>query len=198
MKKLTLFLGAVVLGFMLVSCGNKKDQVIKVINDYYDNEIVELNKVDNLNALLEYRDASDERAEALNKVWFPQDETADDPLKDLSEEELETVYSVIDDRWDELDDLFDTKASGFYEPIISDLEASYNELVELVEPYEDAEAVPDELFDPVYEKFLEKYELAMDHRDLANHDQFDRLYVFIQKLEDEEDAREYKHEKLHF
>lgn len=61
MKKVTLLLGAIVLGFMLTSCENKKQTAVNLFNTFFDEELATLNKVEDADGWMAYYDAASER-----------------------------------------------------------------------------------------------------------------------------------------
>ena len=61
MKKVTLLLGALVLGFVLTSCENKKDVAVSLFNTFFDEELAQLNKVGDADSWMAYYDAASER-----------------------------------------------------------------------------------------------------------------------------------------
>ena len=63
----------------------------------------------------------------------------------------------------------------------------------LFDQYESVEAVPDEVFDPLYDKFIEKFDLADQYVLLSDDEQYDRYLVLYDMLygdEEEEESEE--------
>ena len=193
MKKVTLLLGAIVLGFMLTSCENKKETALKLFNTFFDEELAELNKVEDSDGWLAYYDAASERFDnffSMLNEKLPLDEN--DNIIGLSQADSDEALKVYDDRMDDYLAQRDAKGSALYEPYINDLEDSFVDIMNLFDQYESVEAVPDEVFDPLYDKFMEKFDLADQYVMLSDDDQFDRYMVLYDMLygEEEEESEE--------
>lgn len=192
MKKVTLLLGALVLGFVLTSCENKKANAINLFNTFFDEEISLLNKVEDADGWMAYYDAASERFDGffdmLNKE-IPLDEN--DNIVGLSQADSDEAMNVYDTRMDDYLAQRDAKGAALYEPFLTELEGSFDEMLGLLDQYEDVNAIPDEVFDPLYEKFVEKFDKADQYVLLSNEEQYDR-YLFIADLlsDDEEEATE--------
>ena len=193
MKKVTLLLGAIVLGFMLTSCENKKETALNLFNTFFDEELAQLNKVEDADGWMAYYDAASERFDnffnMLNEK-LPLDEN--DNIIGLSQTDSDEAMKVYDDRMDDYLAQRDTKGAALYEPFINDVEDSFNEIVGLFDQYDDPDAIPDEVFDPLYDKFMEKFDLADQYVLLSDDDQFDRYMALYDMLygDDEEETEE--------
>lgn len=189
MKKIILFLGAVVLGFMLSSCENKKNIAINMFNSYFDQEEAIFSQVEDADAFLEYLDGVDERFDKfyneLNEKC-PLDE--DDNIIGLSEADNDAAMKVFSDRLDAFAELRDAKGVALYEPYIADLENYwYGDIAEMFDEYETLENIPEEVFNAVNGKYQEKFSLAQKYAMLSDDDQYDRfLYFVADETEDEE------------
>ena len=193
MKKVTLLLGAVVLGFMLTSCENKKETALNLFNTFFDEELAELNKVEDSDGWLAYYDAASERFDnffSMLNEKLPLDEN--DNIIGLSQADSDEALKVYDDRMDDYLAKRDAKGSALYEPYIDDLENSFMDIMNLLDQYQSASDVPDEVFDPLYDKFMEKFDLADQYVMLSDDDQFDRYMVLYDMLygEEEEESEE--------
>ena len=193
MKKVTLLLGAIVLGFMLTSCENKKETALNIFNTFFDEELTELNKVEDSDGWLAYYDAASERFDnffnMLNEK-LPLDEN--DNIIGMSQADSDEALKVYDDRMDDYLAKRDAKGSALYEPYITDLEDSFMDIMNLLDQYQSTSDVPDEVFDPLYDKFMEKFDLADQYVMLSDDDQFDRYMVLYDMLygEEEEESEE--------
>ena len=193
MKKVTLLLGAIVLGFMLTSCENKKETALNLFNTFFDEELAQLNKVEDADGWMAYYDAASERFDnffnMLNEK-LPLDEN--DNIIGLSQTDSDEAMKVYDDRMDDYLAQRDTKGAALYEPFINDVEDSFMEIVGLFDQYDDPDAIPDEVFDPLYDKFMEKFDLADQYVLLSDDDQFDRYMALYDMLygDDEEETEE--------
>lgn len=182
MKKFTLIFGAVILGFMLTSCGeNKKDGAIKAFNTFFDNETAVLNQIEDAESLLEYYEASDERFTEFYKMLdekYPIDDNGN--FVGLSQEDSDTAMQVYTERNATYEELLLNKGAAFYEPILAEAEdVLFNEIGSLANQYESFEDVPEEVYLPLVEKLAEKYELAEKYFELGNDEQFERFYVLF-------------------
>jgi hypothetical protein len=194
MKKVTLLLGAIVLGFMLTSCENKKETALNLFNTFFDEELAQLNKVEDADGWMAYYDAASERFDnffnMLNEK-LPLDDN--DNIIGLSQTDSDEAMKVYDDRMDDYLAQRDAKGAALYEPFINDVENSFDEIVGLFDQYDNPDAIPDEVFDPLYDKFMEKFDLADQYVLLSDDDQFDRYMVLYDMLygdEEEEEAEE--------
>ena len=194
MKKVTLLLGAIVLGFMLTSCENKKETALNLFNTFFDEELAQLNKVEDADGWMAYYDAASERFDnffnMLNEK-LPLDEN--DNIIGLKQADSDEAMKVYDDRMDDYLAQRDAKGAALYEPFINDVENSFDEIVGLFDQYDNPDAIPDEVFDPLYDKFMEKFDLADQYVLLSDDDQFDRYMVLYDMLygdEEEEEAEE--------
>lgn len=193
MKKVTLLLGAIVLGFVLTSCENKKDVAVNLFNTFFDEELAQLNKVEDADGWLAYYDEAETRFDnfysTLNEK-VPLDEN--DNIIGLSQADSDEAMKVYDTRFDDYLAQRDAKGSALYEPFIADLEDAFGDIVGLFDQYESVEAVPDEVFDPLYDKFMEKFDLADKYFLLSDDDQFDRYLEFYDIVygDDEEEESE--------
>lgn len=181
------------LGFMLTSCENKKETALNLFNTFFDEELAELNKVEDSDGWLAYYDAASERFDnffSMLNEKLPLDEN--DNIIGLSQADSDEALKVYDDRMDDYLAQRDAKGSALYEPYISDVEDSFVDIMNLFDQYENVDAVPDEVFDPLYDKFMEKFDLADQYVLLSDDDQFDRYMVLYDMLygEEEEESEE--------
>lgn len=194
MKKVTLLLGAIVLGFMLTSCENKKVNAINLFNSFFDEEISLLNKVEDADGWMAYYDAASERFDNFfNKLNEQMPLNDDGDIIGLSKTDSDEALKVYDSRLDDYLAQRDAKGAALYEPFISDLEGSFDDIISLFDQYENVEAVPDEAFDPLYDKFVEKFDLADQYVLLSDDEQYDRylaLYDLLYGDEEEEEESE--------
>ena len=194
MKKVTLLLGAIVLGFVLTSCENKKDVAVNLFNTFFDEELTQLNKVEDADGWMAYYDAASERFDGFfNKLNEQVPLNDDGDIIGMSKTDSDATLKVYDDRMDDYLTQRDAKGAALYEPFISELEGSFEDILNLFDQYESVEAVPDEAFDPLYDKFVEKFDLADQYVLLSNDEQYDRylaLYDMLYGDEEEEEVSE--------
>ena len=194
MKKVTLLLGAIVLGFVLTSCENKKATAVNLFNTFFDEEISLLNKVEDADGWMAYYDAASERFDNFfNKLNEQMPLNDDGDIIGLNKADSDEAMKVYDDRLDDYLAQRDAKGAALYEPFISELEGSFEDIMGLFDQYESVEAVPDEVFDPLYDKFIEKFDLADQYVLLSDDEQYDRYLVLYDMLygdEEEEESEE--------
>lgn len=190
MKKVTLLLGAIVLGFVLTSCENKKQTAVNLFNTFFDEELAQLNKVEDADGWMAYYDAASERFDnffSMLNEKLPLDEN--DNIIGLKQADSDEALKVYDDRMDDYLAKRDAKGAALYEPFISDLEGSFDNIMALFDQYEKVEDVPDEAFDPLYDAFMEKFDVADQYVLLSDDEQYDRymaLYDMVYGEEEEE------------
>lgn len=180
MKKITLICGALVLGFFLTSCENKKETAINLFNTFFDEELAALNQVEDADAFLAYYDAADER---FSNFYSNLDKqipiNEDDQIIGLSKEDSEAAMQVYEDRLAAYTEARDAKSAALFEPLIQDLEAYWDGPVnELFDQYEDLENVPDEVIEPILDTFEQKFNLADQYIRLSSEEQYNRYLVF--------------------
>ena len=191
MKKVTLLLGAIVLGFMLTSCENKKQSAINLFNTFFDEEVSILNKVEDADGWMAYYDAASERFDNFFNMLNEQVPLDDDGnIIGLKQADSDEALKIYDDRMDDYLAKRDEKGAALYEPFISDLEGSFEEILGLFDQYENVEDVPDEVFDPLYDKFMEKFDAADQYVLLSDDDQYDRYMTLYDILYSEDEETE--------
>ena len=154
MKKLALTFGAIVLGFVLTSCGdNKKETVMQLFNTFFDEEVTFLNQVTSAADFLEYDQASDQRLEefyAKMSQDFPMDENGE--IINLGKEDNEEVKKALMAREDAYVNLYDAKRTELSEPYIADLENFWTgELDEFFGQFENEKELTDEKIMPMFQ-----------------------------------------------
>lgn len=187
MKKVSLLLVALVMGFVLTSCENKKDTVIGLFNTFFDEEVAALNQVEDADAFLAYIDASDERFNNFYNMLdekFPINE--DEDFIGFSKEDSDAAMKVYSDRYDAYYAQREAKGSALYEPFIADLENLWDgDITDLLNSYESIEDIPDEVIAEADAKLQEKFDIAQKYVLLSNDEQFDRYLQFVASDEDE-------------
>ena len=187
MKKFTMILGAVILGFMLASCGdNKKDTIIEKFNTFFDEETATLSQIDDADALVEYAHSFSERHDNLfTKLTeeFPLDD--DENFVGMNQEDNDAVWGSYQDRFDALNEQFIEKGAAFFEPIIADLEDFITEdIFPLAEQYD---VVPDDVIESLNDQLMQKFDMAEKYIDLCNDEQYDRYLDILSLFSDDEE-----------
>lgn len=192
MKKVTLFFGALVLGLILTSCENKKDTAVKLFNNFFDEEVAYLNKVEDADAFLTYFDEADKRFDEFYSLLdkkCPLNEEGD--FIDMNKEDSDATMAVFDGRMDDYVALRDAKSEVLYEPIVAELENYwYDKMVPMLDQYENAEDIPDEVFNPLYDEFEALFDKAEKYVRLSSNEQFDRFYEYYDLFYADEDGEE--------
>jgi len=178
MKKVTLILAALVMGFLVSSCTNKKDEVIKVFNTFFDSEMAALDSIDSPDACLDYYNGYEDRFNefyAMLDKDFPIDEN--DEFIGFSKEDSDAAMDVYVTRINEWNEKLNTKCKDYYEPYISKLETLvYN----LDEDMENGYEPTDEDIDNI----LSAYEDTDKYVDLASSYQYDRYEAIDQMVQE--------------
>ena len=170
MKKLSLVLGALVMTFMLSSCTNKKDAVIKIFNTFFDKEVASLNEVVNADQFLDFLTASEGRFNefyAMLDKDYPINEN--DEFIGFSQDESEAAMKVYTDRLEAFEALRDTKGAELFEPIVVKFEDVVNGLVD---DLLNERVVDENIVDEIQASYneIDKYFA------LGSEEQVDRLY----------------------
>lgn len=192
MKKITLFLGALVVGLILTSCENKKDTAIKLFNNFFDEEVAFLNQVKDADDFLTYYEESDQRFDAFYDMLsekVPINEN--DEIIGLKKADSDEAMNVYETRIDDFLALRDAKSEKLYEPFITELEDYWNnKMVPMLDQYETADDIPDDVFYPMYDEFEAIFDNAEKYMRLSSDDQFDRFYEFYDLFYGDEDEEE--------
>lgn len=192
MKKITLLFGALVVGLILTSCENKKDMAINLFNTFFDEEVAFLNQVKDADDFLAYYDAADQRFDEFYTMLgekVPINEN--DEIIGLSKADSDEAMKVYDDRIDDYLAQRDSKSEVLYEPFVSELENYWNDkMVPMLDSYETANDIPDEVFNPMYDEFEAIFDKAEKYMRLSSDEQFDRFYEFYDLFYGEEDDEE--------
>ena len=191
MKKVSLFLGAIVLGFILTSCESKKDQIINMVNTFFDEEVAALNNVKDIDAFLAYFSADSLRyADFYDKLQqeFPYDSTFQ--FIGMSQKDSYDSWKVFDDRDEDYTDKFVEKRANLYDPYITEAENAFLKIMDFVDQYENLEDVPEDELNALYDQFLEKFDAAEKYMPVSDDDQYERYRALAEIVYYEEGAEE--------
>ena len=123
MKKLTLAIAAIVMGFMMASCGDSvKDQAIKIIDQYFKEAEDQLALIDNVEDFMTYAEIMSDRSDLLERL----DEQVGE--KTISDEDMKAVEDYSFERATAYNKAEAAKAAEFIAPALDNLEAVVNEL----------------------------------------------------------------------
>lgn len=188
MKKVSLFLGAVLLGFMVSSCGEPThEKIYKEVDAMFTQKEAEIKAIDNADDLLAFVVAMNEtpELEVLSKYA-----NADDELVGLTAEEADQLFDRMLDRRGIYEAVQEEKCTELMEPLV----AEYEKVVaDLYEDYENDVPEPDtamidkwsELYDQIY-KYAEIIPEALADRFLEADDLIDFMFGLGDYAEDEE------------
>lgn len=179
-------------GLILTSCENKKDTAIKLFNNFFDEEVAFLNQVKDADDFLTYYEESDQRFDAFYDMLsekVPINEN--DEIIGLKKADSDEAMNVYETRIDDFLALRDAKSEKLYEPFITELEDYWNnKMVPMLDQYETADDIPDDVFYPMYDEFEAIFDNAEKYMRLSSDDQFDRFYEFYDLFYGDEDEEE--------
>lgn len=155
MKKLTLAIAAVVMGFVMAACNttSPKETVMKATDEFFAQAEKELNEtVVDAQGFMDFFNVMNlDKSEFMQNVLAPYlDEEGN--VKGFTEEEWNELQSYIYDRATAYNKVEGAKAAEFIEPAVANYESAINALFEaagnvdeeafgkLIEKYEEAEA----------------------------------------------------------
>lgn len=132
MRRLSLILAAVVMGFIMTSCGSSvKDSIMKDVENYFTQAEQTLASIDNADDFIAFAKSMNDRSEFMNQL----DEQYGD--KEISAEDEEAIETYIYDRASAYNQAEGLKCGEFLTPImerfVNAVEALYNNKEELDE-----------------------------------------------------------------
>lgn len=131
MKKVTLILGALVMGFLLSSCGEStKDKIYKDVDAFFVQKEAEIQGIDNADALLDFVTEMDNYPE-LDLIDKYVD--AEGNITGLTEEEGDVLSDMMIQRREVYTDIETAKCNEMMEPLIVEYE---NIIASLYEDFE--------------------------------------------------------------
>ena len=179
-------------GLMLTSCENKKDMAINLFNTFFDEEATFLNQVKDADDFLAYYDAADQRFDEFYTMLgekVPINEN--DEIIGLKKADSDEAMKVYNDRIDDYIAQRDAKSEVLYEPFIAELENYWdNTMVPMLDSYENADDIPDEVFYPMYDELEARFDVAEKYVRLSSDEQFDRFYEFYDLFYSDEEEEE--------
>lgn len=123
MKKLTLLLAALVMGFMMISCGGSlKEEMMKEVETYFAQAEETLNEIDNPEDFLSFAEIMSDRSDLLQAL----DEKFGN--KEISEEDMEAFTNWVSERATAYNQKEGAKAAEFLAPALNELEESVDDL----------------------------------------------------------------------
>lgn len=121
MKKLAFVFGALIMGFMITSCGESaKDKLIKDVEAYFGAAEQQLATIDNAEAFLSFVQTMNDRSDLLGIIQ--------ENYQNLTEAEQTVVDSLVYDRATEYNHAEALKCTEFITPVVENYEAAVNRL----------------------------------------------------------------------
>ncbi len=192
MKKLSLVLGALVLGFLLTSCGTStKDKIYKDTDEFFTQKEAEIQTIDNMDDLLAFVSAMNENPE-LDLVDKYTDEEGN--IIGLTEQDSDELIDMMMERRDAYKVIEEAKCIELTEPLVEDYE---NIIASLYEDYEadlpEAEEQKMAEWENLYGMIDHYYDIIPDtlyKRFLDADDVFDFMFGLGDYAEEEEGEEE--------
>ena len=131
MKKLTLIIAAVVMGFAFTSCsGPSKDAILNEVSAFFTKAQNDIQAIDNADALIEFvKSFSDKKDEFMNSL-SEKFEVKDDKFVGFSEEENAEIMGKINDMATEYNKIEYAKCGEIMKPYIEKYDNIVNALYE--------------------------------------------------------------------
>lgn len=120
MKKLAFVFGALIMGFMLTSCENVKDDIIKDIDAYFTQAEQDLNMIDNAEDFVTFAEVMNDRSDLLDQLSEKYGE------KTISDEDWEAIENYMEERATAYNTAEADKCAEFLTPAIDRFEAIVN------------------------------------------------------------------------
>ena len=157
MKKLTIILAAVVMGFVMTSCGGSaKDAVMNDVDNYFTEAEQKLAAIDNVDDFIAFAVSMNDRSDILDLL----DKKYGD--KEFSEEDNEAIQSFIYDRATAYNQAEAAKCAEFLTPALERFEKAVDALY-----YNEAD-LDEETFAAMYEEMDQAEDAVLKFADCEN------------------------------
>lgn len=133
MKRLTLILATVLMGFVMASCQDsslKKEDIMKATNAFFEQAEQELQTISSGEEFMDFFRAFTEKKSQFIEELFVDHIDEEGNLKGFSEEQAEDIYNSIYERATAYNRVEAVKAAEFIAPTVDNLEAAVNALYE--------------------------------------------------------------------
>ncbi len=132
MKKLTLAVFAVVIGFVMTSCGgvSPKETIIKATDEFFAQAEQDLNTIENAEDFMAFFNVLESDKEDFIQNVFADYVDGEGNIKGISESDMEEINNYIYDRATAYNKIEGAKAGEFMEPLIADYENAVYALCE--------------------------------------------------------------------
>lgn len=188
MKKLTAFFGAILLGFVLVSCtNNPKESILKDIDTFFDQEVATLNGINTADDMVAYLEAYDGKIDEFAQNLDNKYPVTDDNIfVGMSKEEDDAIMAHLDERYDGLWNIINEKGGQMMEPYIVNLESIVEGLMNDIE--NGVTPNLDEALSPILDAYdnIEKYSILGTEEQYERFSQADEIIYHIYGLDEEE------------
>lgn len=151
MKKLTLIIAALIMGFAITSCNttNKKEVITKAVDEFFANAEQKLASINSAEDFMLHFQEFEASKDVFVQELFADYIDEEGNVKGFSEEDMEEITTYIYDKTSAYNKVEGAKAAEFIEPLITDYEAAVDALYNavsagqstegLVEQFEQAE-----------------------------------------------------------
>ena len=174
MKKLAFIFGALLMGFVMVSCGDStKDNMIKDVDAYFSQAEQELNAIDNTEDFLAFVEGMNDRSDLLEIL----DQKYGD--KTVSDDDQKALEDFIYSRATAYNQAESVKCSEFLVPAIDRLEVIVNKMYPL---FQAGEAFDEESIDEFLDAFTSVTAFSVCEN--VNQELSDRLSPIFDKEEE--------------
>ena len=135
MKKITLAIAAVVIGFVMASCGNSvspKETIIKATEDFFAQAKTNLQVIDNAEDFLAFVDNFAQEKDTFIQNVFADYMDEEGNLKGFTEEEITDLQTQLGDMASAYNNEEALKAAEFITPLVENYENAVNALYDAV------------------------------------------------------------------
>lgn len=135
MKKITLAIAAVVIGFVMASCGNSvspKETILKATEDFFAQAKTNLQVIDNAEDFLAFVDNFAQEKDAFIQDVFADYIDEEGNLKGFTEEEITDLQTQLGDMASAYNNEEALKAAEFITPLVENYENAVNALYDAV------------------------------------------------------------------
>ncbi len=129
MKKFTLIIAAVVMGFVFASCsGPSKEVILKEVNTFFTQAVNDVNAIDNAADLRNFVSTFSDKRSDFQDMLFEKFKVEDDKFVGFSEEENAEIMGIISEKATEYNNAEYAKCGEIMEPYI----AKYEEIASIL------------------------------------------------------------------
>ena len=133
MKKITLAIAVVIMGFVMTSCGNKvspTETILKATQEFFDQAKAKLMAIDNAEDFLAFFDNFNTEREEFSQNLFADYVDDEGNIKGFTEEEFENLQTKLSDIASEYNKEEAAKGAEFLAPLIEKYESVVDALYE--------------------------------------------------------------------